>query len=359
MTEERLWHLLARKFANEISLEELRELELGMKNLPSEEHRLAILSYYFDNIQSTKPNVGVDESWEKVRTAISIDQNTQKDTYNKPQKKRFIYTSLCTLVVLILGLGYYFDLFSSKQKSLQSNLISISSNTVGKKIILPDGSSILMNKYSNIRYSTNYGKSNRDVFLIGEAYFDVVKNEQLPMTVHTYLVNIKVKGTAFNVTAYTDDQKVETSLVRGLIELSTIRNPQNKMLLYPKQKMIIDNSVDRVATIDQKNQQKEIKKQFFYIDTLTEEPQSKIIPELAWMEDKLVFNAETLEDLIIKLNRRYSVNIQLENEALKTKRFTGAFDNEPIDEVLKAMSYIHPFDYQITKNNVLIKPKKL
>ena len=109
-------------------------------------------------------------------------------------------------------------------------------------MLLPDGSTVWLNAGSRLTYDSLYGTTLREVTLSGEAYFDVVKNPKKPFIIHTGKINIRVLGTVFNVKSYPEEQTIETSLIKGSIEVSFPSQPSKKIILKPNQKLIIDKT---------------------------------------------------------------------------------------------------------------------
>ena len=103
-------------------------------------------------------------------------------------------------------------------------------------------------------YDSLYGNNLREVTLSGEAYFDVVKNPKKPFIIHTGKINIKVLGTIFNVKSYPGEKTIETSLIKGSIEVSFPSTPSKKIILKPNQKLVINKTENNpTATLNQVN----------------------------------------------------------------------------------------------------------
>lgn len=93
------------------------------------------------------------------------------------------------------------------------------------------------------------------------------------------------------------------------------------------------------------------------VSHLTYEPRDSTIIETSWMDNKLIFRSETFEDLSIKMERWYGVHIRFADETIKPKKLNGIFENESIQQALKALQLITPFTYTINKNEILISSK--
>jgi ferric-dicitrate binding protein FerR (iron transport regulator) len=216
---------------------------------------------------------------------------------------------------------------------------------------LPDRSHIWLNANSKIAYNKDgFGTKKREVSLTGEAFFDVVKNAKVPFVIHAGVVNITVKGTAFNVKAYPGQKSIETTLLRGLIEITTKQNPGKKILVKPNEKIVIPADI---TTTQNQNITDNTKASF--IITNVQNETDKIQPETAWMKDKLEFNNETFEELAPAMESWFSVSIQFKNDEIKSKRFSGVIERESLKETLQAMQLSYHFNYEINNDIVIIK----
>lgn len=111
------------------------------------------------------------------------------------------------------------------------------------QLTLADGSKVWLNAGSELTYTMGFGKANRMLSLKGEAYFQVVKNEQLPFIVHTHEQAIEVLGTSFNVSAYPEESLVKTTLQEGSLAVS---NAIQKLTLQPNQQSVLDKGVNKI-----------------------------------------------------------------------------------------------------------------
>lgn len=93
------------------------------------------------------------------------------------------------------------------------------------------------------------------------------------------------------------------------------------------------------------------------VSHLTYVPSDSTVIETSWMENKLIFRSETFEDLAVKMERWYGVNIRFADEKIKPKKLNGIFENESIQQALEALQLITPFTFKINKNEILISSK--
>jgi transmembrane sensor len=296
---------------------------------------------------------------------------------SKEVKPRFFNSVYFTVIKYAAFFVFAFIISFYIQKLTKRDIISLQSSyneiktKPGEKsqITLADGSKIWINSCTNLKYPLNLSSRHIDIFLDGEAYFDLKKIPNRSITVHTSRLNIDVLGTAFNLKSYADDDIIETTLVRGKIaithSLKSSGSDDNQVFLAPNQSAIyfknsnslVVNSLTehRVHTIDTQEG----------LQYLAMKSQSNLIveeaidtkPQISWIEGNFIFRKETFEKLARRLERRYDVKINIIGEQLKKSRFSGTFDKESIEQALKALSYPVPFNYQIIKDSVIIQPK--
>lgn len=187
---------------------------------------------------------------------------------------------------------------------------------------LSDGTTVEMNSGSSLRYPVTFLKDGeRKVFLEGEAYFDVAKNVNNPFIVHANDLNVKVLGTRFNISAYEEDEAIYTTLQEGSVTVYDIH--ENKLQLAPYEQSSWNKS--------DKSLRKEI------VD---------ITPFLAWREGRVIFKNTTFNAIVKKLQRKHDVIIINENQQIENEKFTAAFDNESIEQVLQYFSESYEFKFK-------------
>lgn len=201
-------------------------------------------------------------------------------------------------------------------------------------IELSDGTVVHLNSGSKMRYPVQFleGKS-REVFIEGEAYFDVSKDKKHPFIVNADAVSIEVLGTKFAVSTYTEDLEINAVLVEGSISMSNSYFPEDVITLTPGTKGSWDKSghQTKMEDVDVEN----------YI---------------SWMKGELVFRNTPFEIMEKKLERKYNVKIKNNNSLLSKKVFNASFSEnfESIEDVLKYISELYPFHYEISNNHILI-----
>ncbi|MCF7568530.1 DUF4974 domain-containing protein [Sabulilitoribacter arenilitoris] len=200
-----------------------------------------------------------------------------------------------------------------------------------KEIYLPDGSKIVLNAESELIYPKEFNDSIREVTLIGEAFFDIKRNVNKPFIVNTNSIKIKVLGTSFNVKSYDKDKKVETTLVTGKVEL--IKDKETPIVLAPSQKAVFYKKENKLEIEEVKS----------------------LEVVVAWKEGKLIFKKTSLQEVVIDLERKYNVKININSQKLLNYEYTGTFDNLSIDEVLKLLTISSPIKYTIKNGKIILE----
>lgn len=365
----RIWTLMARKLNHEISADELQELELLLRQHPDEHYAVEIITEQW-NQSHQKDNTTLGKSFEKIWDVIQTNELQQLTAVTghspsiEPAKYR-THKLIWLSVAAATFIGLVFFSINTLTGDDTPKVAFITPNEISTKygsktkLLLPDSTQVWLNSGSKLTYNNDFGKTLREVKLSGEAYFDVVKNPIKPFIIHTEKMDIKVLGTAFNVKCYPGEKQVETSLIHGSIEVTLKSRQSEKIMLKPNEKLIL--------TDDNYNRSSNNKNQVAGKNNTAPEPQAlvSIIPvthnhadndiiETAWLNNKLVFNKETFEELALRMERWYGVSIAFNDDRLRDNRITGTFENETVQQALKALQYTTRFNYTISKNEITI-----
>lgn len=222
-----------------------------------------------------------------------------------------------------------------------------------------DGTEIWLNSESSLRIKKGYGKQHRILELLGEAHFSVTKNKDLPLFLNALGNEIEVLGTVFNVRAYPEEKKIATSLVEGKVKLHVGgANNKRDYVLNPGDKVEVMNKL-----LLEKNNISRFKKNIT-ISRITDDDveYKKIAPdndaaiELMWVQNKLVFNDDHLENMAKKLERWYDRKIVLETNNLKSESFSGVFQERTCEQVLNLLQKTGgKFKYHVENEIIYIK----
>ena len=203
------------------------------------------------------------------------------------------------------------------------------------KLVLSDGTTIHLNAGSSIKYPVKFIEgTQREVFLKGEAFFDVIKNANHPFVVNVNDLNVRVLGTKFNVSSYPEDRNINTVLVEGSVALhdkDDTYNASTAFLLEPgyKGEWNPDSKETTMSKVD------------------TNEYTS-------WIEGRMIFRNAPFKIIRKKLERKYNVSIKNNNKILEERTYNAVFDIESIEQVLRTLNEIYSIEYTIDKNEIII-----
>jgi transmembrane sensor len=187
------------------------------------------------------------------------------------------------------------------------------------KIVLADGTEVWLNSESTLRIPVSESATSRNVELTGEAYFKVTKNPKVPFVVKAKAYNIEVYGTEFNVMAYDDFNRTETTLVNGIVK---IHRNNNELLMKPGQTMVFANNTFTRKT-------------------------GRVEQAVSWKDEKFYFDAIPFSELVVRLERWYNVEIVISDTSLKSRLYSGVFKNEEtIWQVLDVVEKTSPIHYE-------------
>lgn len=315
------------------------ELEAALKLFEAPYHNLALRPALYEQWNKTEKGEQKElNEWESTYILDEIHGRIHFEKENNKRKSRFLRLigtiskiAAILIVGLILGLSV-----QHLQKSEPFYYTSIAPKGSISQMILPDNTMVYLNSGSEIKYVVTNTSGKREVYLNGEAWFDVTKNEKNPFVVNTPFYSVKVLGTRFNVKAYKTDETIATTLEEGSIEiLSTESSKLNgNRLLKPGQQFIYNQSTGTVRT-------KNVSTRLF----------------TSWKENKLIFINMNLKQLFVLLERKYGVDIEVADNIILDYHYDGTIKNETILEVLDLLKETLPISYRIIGQKVIIQKK--
>lgn len=359
--------LIIRYLKKEISEDEQKELfHWVYMNSENERFFYSIKDIWetarYDNVVK---GANTDQEWEKLALKAIKDETSALKEKSTVYKTLWRTVQIAAIVIIVFGIGFFVQKYLPEETSYASVNVPYGAKS---QLQLPDGSMVWVNSGSTVKYPSNFEGKEINVFLEGEAFFDIVKNPKRVLNVKTSTINIQVHGTTFNVKSYNDEDIVETTLIEGSISLTgqvgghTIKEP---IFLKPNEQATLTKSKNKVEVEQSfKNEElKESNKQLPTEEIVPVKPslqiKERIEPEqfVMWKNNVLVFKNERFEELSVKLERWYDVQIVIEDNELKSSRYTGTFENETIEQAMNALSLSLPFEYTIEKNRITVHKK--
>ena len=347
-----------------ISPDELKELKPFFDSEePTGEINDLFISYW-DSSSRHNTSLDINKSLFAVHNKLGLVEGTNKKQIPLNTVQRYVFPIIKYAAIFLLAFIAAF-LLLKQGNIVHQDEVSYAENTTVEvsygsksKVNLPDGSIVHLNSGSRLTYPTQFKKGKREVFLDGEAHFEVKSDSLNPFWVNADEVVIRVTGTVFNVKSYPGSGTIEATLVSGSLEVMRKdelkkRGGGRKVIrLEPNQKAIYIKDIDMLTT----DEKRDITSNSIptFIPEMNLKRNVIVMPEVAWKDNLLIFENARFEDMIVKLERWYNVKIDVEIEKLRDERFSGKFENETIEQVLKALQLIEVFDYEIKQNKIRI-----
>ena len=380
------WEIISKSFREELTGGEREKLERWL--VASEKHR-----FFYERARVggvTNPAEGLDRQVLQVRKKELMrkaSKMNKKKIYRK--QSRFMWYAAAVVLPLVAAIGlwlsmraekgevvvaervqpgsgrvilelndgrtYFLDSIRSVETGVEGSFAKAESKSlvyekqeseelVYNKMIVPrageyaltlsDGTRVWLNSETEIRYPVAFGKDRRTVFLSGEAYFEVEKDENKPFYVVLDDVEVKVYGTSFNVNSHYRG-RVQTTLVEGKVGIR-VNSTGKERILLPNQ----------MAEYDVKKREIEVKDVETYYYT-------------AWRKGEFVFQDETIEEIMDRLCRWYGMEVFYENEHVKEKHFSGIitrFSN--VTDILHLIEETATVKFDVKENIITVSDLK-
>ena len=393
--KEYTWNLFAKKLTGEATPEELRELEILLRNNPELHYPMqTITDLWNDTRYRNKKEAEIAFTrhldrmqdlhidFNPITANTSSGVNSTSDTTPAAQEpfpetasypwleersrsRRPILILSSVIGGLLLMSWFYFRAPHKPQAiPLAGSHAPIPTAEAGNEIYtasgsrthltLPDGTLVWLNAGSRINYEKNFGARLREVHLTGEAFFDVAPNASKPFVIHTTRIDVRVLGTRFNLKSYPAEATTEATLIRGSIEVSINNKSRDKIILKPNEKLIVSNE-DSIR-LQPAPRHKDVREPAAIVSVgkPTYERNSGAIIETSWIDNKLIFQDEGFVDLARQMERWYGVSIRFESERQEDLRFTGIFEEETVQQALNALKLTANFNYTIEGTQITI-----
>ncbi len=312
-------HETVLNYLNSLELEELNQfMDSHLNKIENEEIAL---------------NKNINLSFNKVISKLKAGQS-----YKKYSRRRFIYSiaaSVAFLLILASGVFYYFNLIKDHPNELNWTE-KITRSGEKSELTLSDGTKITLNAESKLNYPIKFKNKIREVFLEGEAYFEVKHDANHPFIVHTGNLSVKVLGTKFNVNAFPNENSIKVSLIEGKVNVSKVEEGKIDEIgiLKPKEQLLY-NKENKSRTFD------------------SFDPETVI----GWKHNLFQFNDEPLGEVLLSLERSYGIKFELTDKSMSNLKITATFKDNSIQTISEVINKLTGIKYRaINENN---KTKKV
>ena len=329
-----------------------------MRNLMKKKQSGITFSSFVDTRSSLSDEEQIIEAGKVITEIENVDvDRATRLVMHRIQKRKTISliihhfknaAAILLISLLLFSVWSTFKTLTDSTKSAVAMQEITSPMGVRTKIDLPDSTRVWLNAGSTLKFPVRFENNERNVELIGEAFFEVYKNKKSPFTVLSNKAKVKVLGTSFNFRSYHTDAEIEVVLKEGQVLFEAeYGNNKTQQLMYAGTRLEADKQTGKIG--------------------FSEVHVNKYI---AWHDDKLVFDESPINELAKKLERWYGVKVVVEdNKQLQNYRFTTTFENEPLQQVLELLELSSPISIRyvaakydsntnaFTKSQVIIRAK--
>lgn len=342
MKNEKSWEQLAKYFAGELSKEENQKMETWIKSDPNREEEINRLYEVWEESGNVS-NLDVDEAWLALSGNIDAFEKSKREyksgienyrNYRLPNQNaesvirpeiKWRRLMLVAATVLIIATAGYFSFYiQTKNRATEEarieNRVFVTRNGERATYILSDGSKVMLHAGSRLEIPDNYNSNIRELFLEGEAYFEVTHDEQKPFIVHSESAYTRVLGTRFLVQAWPESDDIEVVVSEGKVAFGNRQDnevkAENEVLITRNRMGIIPKGQDPIVA--------DVSDLSWY---------------MGWTEGRLEFENRSLSEVLPRLERWYDIDIRVEDESIRRKKITAEIDySQSMSEVLQGIA---------------------
>jgi transmembrane sensor len=300
--------LLFKFLAGDLNAEDANIIIESIRNDKNEKAKLLNLK----NIWQETDNELIEQQFDVEKAIQKFNIHTEKaklsENVNATHRNRFAINNVFIKIAAVLIIGAF--LWFIFPKKAPSFIVLQSNNEILNTVSLPDSSRIDLNKNSKIQYSEKFGKKTREIYLEGEAYFDIENKQNKPFVIYAGNARIEVLGTKFYVKAYGENNKVTVIVDEGEVALSSIDGTIGDTL-KDSINIVKKGQVGVFSKLDEE----------INISELFDEN------ELSWKTGYLVFNSTPFELMREVLEKEFNIRILLTDEEMKNCEITGSFES--------------------------------
>ncbi|MEM0939822.1 MAG: FecR domain-containing protein [Bacteroidota bacterium] len=300
----------------------------------SEKERLQVQKWLNNNedLSTSLPKQKIVEEqklvWQQIAGNMAADQSTS----TVPLYKSVAKYAAAAIILFTIGFFSYQNLpYNFRDGSSESLALKTINTQRGEKrtVTLPDGSTIRMNYETEIRIPEQFEGNERIVYLTGHAHFEVTRDTQRPFIIYTEDSKTQVLGTSFDINTKSEGE-TEIIVTSGKVAFSEKEQEENLVTLTVNDRAILN--ANRSIATDKVDAFK-----------LT-----------AWKDNRLVFNGETLQEVIQVLEPWYNVSISVEDPDLLSQDFKYEKDNPTLKVVLDKLAFMGRFEYRLEGDSLII-----
>jgi transmembrane sensor len=326
MTDEyaKYWELIIKEQIGTIDDQERLELNQWKNNHP--DHFQELMEVYHSTAAGQTPEFNPELEWDELETMIKIGEST-----SNPIIKLFPWVARAAAAVLIVfGVIYLFDKSGETSGEMVLQNLVTTEASGQKQVTLPDGTLVWINRESELLYPENFTQNTREVYLKGEAFFEVTHNENKPFIVHAGISKSTVIGTSFNLRAYGKEDDIRLTVVSGKVAF-TLADDREQVFVTPGNMALLQRDSKKIQNGENSD-----------------------LNFLSWKTNELTFNDCAMRELLASLKRHYGINLEVENESTNNCHFTGDFRDTELDNTLQIITRAIGASYKISGDTYII-----
>lgn len=316
-------------FTGECEEEELHIVNIWLNESDENARELFKIEemYHLGKLDAAKEKEKSEKAEKRLLEKLRMEDNKRNKIRRIYQWMR--YAAVFAGIFLMTGLGYQIY----RKYSETNALVAVTANDEVKELLLPDGTKVWLNKHTTLKYPRRFPEKGRDVYMEGEAYFEVARDARSPFIVKGEMMQVRVLGTVFNLKSDRMTHSATATLIKGEIEVKG-NNEEGLIILSPGQKAEL-NGVTRRLIVKQ-------------VDTGIEK----------WHVNEFAFNKADIFMVARTLENSYHVKIILAPTIDGSKTYSGPLKKkETLEEMLKQVQLSIPVEYKIIGNSVFLYPK--
>jgi len=343
--------LLIRFIVGEATEKEKQKIEQWLKNDDTNKQLMRKLEQILHESRLELTQWNEDELWNKFasKAGITLSQAKSPDEVrvgadvsigqwlinlvmrwcfgvNRSAAQYVFRLAIIALLILggSLGTAVYFKKLQIKRELEYQSTYQEYFTKKGERatLLLNDGTSIRLNSATKIRFPIVFAKGKREVFLDGEAFFEVAPRETSPFIVHTVDANIRVLGTLFNVTSYSEDNKTQVIVSEGQVAFAGVKQQDEVLLRRNQVSRIIEGGLPSTAEVIRTDKY------------------------LAWLKNQMVFENATLAEVIKQLSRKFDIEFEVLDSSLLNRHIMATYSNESLSQIIRSLSLSLRFQYK-------------
>ena len=323
--------IINKYLTGQCSEEELVEVNTWMKESEENARQLFRMEevYHLGKFNQYADGQRMARAEKQLYKKLDEEKGKQKKILRMHRWMRYA-AAVAVMLVIGGGAGYWFYQNGTDQQVM----VAVANEGIVKEVVLPDGTKVWLNNSATLKYPREFSEKERNVYLEGEAYFEVTKNRHKPFTVQSDAMRVRVLGTTFNFKCDKRCRIAEATLIEGEIEVKGNKE-EGQIILAPGQR----------AELNKNNRRLTVKQVDAKMDAV-------------WHDNLIPFQKADIFTITKALERFYEVKIILSPDIRPDKTYSGVLKRKSnIESVLKSLQNSIPIDYKIVGNNIFISPK--